>query len=131
MQLKFISLAAIATYTVSFSAWAQNDNGNVEPKNQPNDTELVFSSLELDQTNRGTIDINGYDRHFSVTFPTAYNNDVAYPVALFLHGCMCRPDFTDEAILNYLDWAPRLESRVSPCCCWLAPRRPPTKLGIP
>jgi len=23
---------------------------------------------------------------------------------------MCRPDFTDEAILNYLDWAPRLES---------------------
>ncbi len=74
------------------------------------DARLVFSSLELDQTNRGTIDINGYDRHFSVTFPTSYNNDVAYPVALFLHGCMCRPDFTDEAILNYLDWAPRLES---------------------
>ena len=62
MQLKFISLAAIAAYTVSFSAWAQNDNGNVEPKNQPNDTELVFSNLELDQTNRGTVNINGYDR---------------------------------------------------------------------
>ena len=74
------------------------------------DARLVFSSLELDQTNRGTININGYDRHFSVTFPTSYNNDLAYPVALFLHGCMCRPDFTDEAILNYLDWAPRLES---------------------
>jgi len=25
--------------------------------------------LEVDQTNRGTININGYDRHFSVTFP--------------------------------------------------------------
>ncbi len=73
------------------------------------DAKLVFSSLEPDQTNRGTININGYDRHFSVTFPISYNNDVAYPVVLFFHGCMCRPDFTEETILSYLDWAPRLE----------------------
>ncbi len=33
------------------------------------DTNLVFAGLELDQTNRGSININGYDRHFSVTFP--------------------------------------------------------------
>ena len=39
---------------------------------QPDDAELVFSSLDVDQTNRGTININGYDRHFSVTFPTSY-----------------------------------------------------------
>ena len=74
------------------------------------DTKLVFSSLELDQTNRGSININGYDRHFSITFPTAYDNSVAYPVVLFFHGCMCRPSFTDEAIKSYLDWAPRLEA---------------------
>ncbi len=110
MQLKYISLAAIAANTVAFSVWAQSDNGNVEPRNQPNDTELVFSSLELGQTNRGTVNINGYDRHFSVTFPTSYDNNVAYPVVLFFHGCMCRPDLTDEAILRYLDWAPRLDS---------------------
>ena len=110
MQLKSIGLAAIAAYTVAFAACAQSDNGNVEPTKQPVDTNLVFSSLELDQTNRGSININGYDRHFSVTFPTSYDNTVAYPVVLFLHGCMCRPSFTDEAILNYLDWAPRLES---------------------
>ena len=71
--------------------------------------ELEFSSLEPGQTNRGTITINGYDRHFSVTLPGSYENDVAYPVVLFFHGCMCRPDLTDEAILRYLDWAPRLE----------------------
>ncbi len=71
--------------------------------------ELVFPSLEPGQTNRGTIAINGYDRHFSVTLPGSYNNDVAYPAVLFFHGCMCRPDLTDEAILRYLDWAPRLE----------------------
>jgi len=74
------------------------------------DGKLVFSSLELDQTNRGTIKINGYDRHFSVTFPTSYDSSVAYPVVLFFHGCMCRPSFTEETILSYLDWAPRLES---------------------
>jgi poly(3-hydroxybutyrate) depolymerase len=80
---------------------------------QPTDldgSKLVFSSLELDQTNRGTININGYDRHFSVTFPSSYNNDVAYPVVLFLHGCRCRPEHTEEFILSYLDWEPRLDS---------------------
>lgn len=87
---------------IAGSAIAQPTNSNV--------TRLAFSSFELDQTNRGTIDINGYDRHFSVTFPTSYNNENAYPVILFFHGCMCRPDFSDEAILNYLDWAPRLDS---------------------
>jgi len=110
MQLKFIGLAAIAANTVALSVWAQSDRGIVEPTVQPDDTGLVFSSLELGQTNRGMVNINGYDRHFSVTFPTEYDNDVAYPVVLFFHGCMCRPDFTEEAILGYLDWAPRLES---------------------
>lgn len=110
MQLKFICLVSVVAYAVSFSAWAQNDSGNIESRKPLNDTELVFSSLEYDQTNRGTIDINGYDRHFSVTFPASYNNDAAYPVVLFFHGCMCRPDFTEDAILSYLDWAPRLES---------------------
>jgi len=89
---------------------AQPDSSSATPSTAPDATKLVFSSLELDQTNRGTININGYDRHFSVTFPTSYNNDVAYPVVLFFHGCRCRPDFTDEAILDYLDWAPRLDS---------------------
>ncbi len=110
MQLKSIGLAAIAACTVAFAACAQSDNANVEPAKQPDDTKLVFSSLELDQTNRGTININGYDRHFSVTFPTSYDKSVAYPVVLFFHGCMCRPSFTDEAIKSYLDWKPRLES---------------------
>ncbi len=86
------------------------DEGTVESTEQPNDTELVFSKLEIEKTNRGTININGYDRHFSVTFPTSYNNDVAYPVVLFFHGCMCRPDIREETILSYLDWKPRLES---------------------
>lgn len=111
---KVLQLAAV--YTVI--AWliptsapdAQSDAGLVEPTIQPDDAELVFASLELDQTNRGTVNINGYDRHFSVTFPSSYDNDVAYPVVLFFHGCMCRPDHTEETILSYLDWAPRLES---------------------
>lgn len=110
MQLKFTVLVSIVAYTVSFSAWTQNDDGNAEPGKLPNGTELVFSSLEHDQTNRGTININGYDRHFSVTFPTSYSSNVAYPVVLFFHGCMCRPDITEEAILSYLDWSPRSES---------------------
>ncbi len=76
---------------------------------QSDDAELVFSSLDIAQTNRGTVNINGYDRHFSVTFPTSYNREEAYPVVLFFHGCMCRPTFTDEAILRYLDWAQRLD----------------------
>ena len=76
---------------------------------QSDDTELVFSSLDIAQTNRGTVNINGYDRHFSVTFPTSYNREEAYPVVLFFHGCMCRPTVNDEGILKYLDWSPRLE----------------------
>ena len=87
-----------------------SDNGSIEQTKQPDDTKLVFSSLELDQTNRGSININGYDRHFSVTFPTSYDNSVAYPVVLFFHGCMCRPSFTEQSILKYLDWQPRLDS---------------------
>jgi len=81
----------------------------VEPPGQPDDARLVFSSLEFDQTNRGTININGYDRHFSVTFPTSYDKGETYPVVLFFHGCICRPDATDETVLRYLDWSPRLE----------------------
>ncbi len=76
---------------------------------QPDDAKLVFASLEIDQTNRGTININGYDRHFSVTFPSSYTNEEAYPVVLFFHGCRCRPTVTDETVLSYLDWSPRLE----------------------
>ena len=110
MQLKSIGLAAIAAYIVAFAASAQSDNGNIEPTKQSDDTKLVFSSLELGQTNRGSININGYDRHFSVTFPTSYDNSVAYPVVLFFHGCMCRPSHTEEIIKSYLDWKPRLDS---------------------
>ena len=110
MKLKSIGLAAIAACIAAFAACAQSDNGSIEPEKQPDDTKLVFSSLELDQTNRGSININGYERHFSVTFPTAYDKNKAYPVVLFFHGCMCRPDFTKESILSFLDWAPRLES---------------------
>ena len=50
---------------------------------QPGEPTLVFADLDVDQTNRGTVNINGYDRHFSVTFPTSYNNEEAYPVVLF------------------------------------------------
>ena len=81
----------------------------IAPTKQPDDAKLVFLSLDIDQTNRGTININGYDRHFSVPFPTSYNREEAYPVVLFFHGCMCRPNITDETILSYLDWSPRLE----------------------
>ncbi len=105
--LSGVTMFLLACTQVSTDA---SENGNVEPAKQPDDTKLVFSSLELDQTNRGTININGYDRHFSVTFPTSYDNSVAYPVVLFFHGCMCRPSFTEESILSYLDWKPRLES---------------------
>ena len=95
-----IALVLLSVFTMLSPAYAQASD----------DGKLVFSSLELDQTNRGSININGYDRHFSVTFPTVYDNSVAYPVVLFFHGCMCRPDFTEESIKRYLDWAPRLES---------------------
>ncbi len=105
--LSGVTMLLLACTQVSTDA---SENGNVEPAKQPDDTKLVFSSLELDQTNRGSININGYDRHFSVTFPTSYDNSVAYPVVLFFHGCMCSPDFTEESILSYLDWKPRLDS---------------------
>jgi len=110
MKRTSIRLAATVAYAAAFAACAQSDNGTVEPAGQPDDTKLVFSSLEVDQTNRGTININGYDRHFSVTFPTAYDKTKAHPVVLFFHGCMCRPSHTEEMIKSYLDWAPRLES---------------------
>ena len=83
--------------------------GMVEPTDQPDDAKLVFSSLDIDQTNRGTINIDGYDRHFSVTFPISYDKGEAYPVVLFFHGCICFPEATDETVLRYLDWSQRLE----------------------
>ena len=109
MQRKLIGLAVIAAYSVVFAAWAQAQSDNVadEPSKQGDDSKLVFSSLELDQTNRGTININGYDRHFSVTFPASYNNEDAYPVVLFFHGCMCRPDFTEESPRCRKRWSSR------------------------
>jgi poly(3-hydroxybutyrate) depolymerase len=105
--LKSAVLVWAVAWMIPMSALHAQSDGSA---GQRSDVELVFPSLSLDQTNRGTIDINGYDRHFSVTFPTAYDSSVEYPVVLFFHGCMCRPDFTEEAILGYLDWAPRLDS---------------------
>ena len=121
MKIRIRTIAAICAGSMLLLACTQEspdesrDSVTPTPISSPqsdtsDDARLVFSSLELDQTNRGTVSINGYDRHFSVTFPTSYNNDVAYPVVLFFHGCMCRPDLTEETILSYLDWAPRLES---------------------
>ena len=121
MKIRIRTIAAICAGSMLLLACTQEspdesrDSVTLTPISSPqsdtsDDARLVFSSLELDQTNRGTVNINGYDRHFSVTFPTSYNNDVAYPVVLFFHGCMCRPDLTEETILSYLDWAPRLES---------------------
>ena len=105
-----VTLFLLSGFTMLLLACTQvSPDGSVEPTTQPDDAKLVFSSLDIDQTNRGTININGYDRHFSVTFPTSYNNEEAYPVVLFFHGCRCRPTFTDETILSYLDWSPRLE----------------------
>ncbi len=106
-----VTLFLLSSFTMLLvpCAQAQSDKGIVEPTEQPDDSELVFSSLKIDQTNRGTININGYDRHFSVTFPTSYDNGVTYPAVLFFHGCMCGRNVTDETILRYLDWKPRLE----------------------
>ncbi len=78
-----VTLFLLSGFTMLSLTWAQNDNGNVEPPKQTDDTKLVFSSLALDQTNRGSININGYDQHFSVTFPTSYDNNVAHPVVFF------------------------------------------------
>ena len=69
-------------------------------------TDLAFSNLPIGQTNRGTIDINGHTRHVSVTFPTSYDNAKTYPVVLYFHGCMCKPEYTKEDILGYLDRLP-------------------------
>ncbi len=106
-----VTLFLLSSFTMLLvpCAQAQSDKGIVEPTEQPDDSELVFSSLKIDQTNRGTININGYDRHFSVTFPTSYDDGVTYPVVLFFHGCMCGRNVTDETVLRYLDWKPRLE----------------------
>jgi poly(3-hydroxybutyrate) depolymerase len=109
-KLRVILVLAIGIVLVpALGCEAQSDDGVVEPTEQSDDAKLVFESLELDQTNRGTINIAGYDRHFSVTFPTSYDNGVTNPVVLFFHGCMCGPDVTDETVLSYLDSKPRLE----------------------
>jgi len=109
-KLRVILVLAIGIVLLpALGCEAQSDDGDVEPTEQSDDAKLVFDSLELDQTNRGTINIAGYDRHFSVTFPTSYDNGVATPVVLFFHGCMCGPDVTDETVLSYLDSKPRLE----------------------
>jgi len=109
-KLRVILVLAIGIVLLpALGCEAQSDDGVVEPTEQSDDAKLVFESLELDQTNRGTINIAGYDRHFSVTFPTSYDNGVANPVVLFFHGCMCGPDVTDETVLSYLDSKPRLE----------------------
>jgi poly(3-hydroxybutyrate) depolymerase len=109
-KLRVILVLAIGIVLLpALGCEAQSDDGVVEPTEQSDDAKLVFESLELDQTNRGTINIDGYDRHFSVTFPTSYDNGVANPVVLFFHGCMCGPDVTDETVLSYLDSKPRLE----------------------
>ena len=121
MKIRIRTIAAICAGSMLLMACTQEspdesrDSVTPTPISSPqsdtsDDARLVFSSLELDQTNRGTVNINGYDRHFSVTFPTSYDNGVTYPVVLFFHGCMCRPHFTEETILSYLDWAPRLVS---------------------
>ena len=106
-----VTLFLLSSFTMLLvpCAQAQSDKGIVEPTEHPDDSELVFSSLKIDQTNRGTIKINGYDRHFSVTFPTSYDDGVTYPVVLFFHGCMCGRNVNDETVLRYLDWKPRLE----------------------
>jgi poly(3-hydroxybutyrate) depolymerase len=112
IAITFFLLSGFTMLSLACSQRSTDESGNrmVEPAQQPDNAKLVFSSLELDQTNRGSVNINGYDRHFSVTFPTAYDKSKAYPVVLFLHGCMCRPTHTEEIIKNYLDWKPRLES---------------------
>jgi poly(3-hydroxybutyrate) depolymerase len=94
---------------LSLACTQASPEGSFEATDQPDDAELVFSSLDIDQTNRGTIKINGYERHFSVTFPISYDKVAAYPVVLFFHGCICRPEATDETVLRYLDWSQRLE----------------------
>ena len=57
------------------SSDASRDSGTPESSAQSADAELVFASLDVEQTNRGTVNTNGYDRHFSVTFPTSYSRE--------------------------------------------------------
>ena len=73
-----LSMMLLPAYT-RVSPDESRDSGTSTPVSSPqsDDAELVFASLEIDQTNRGTININGYDRHFSVTFPTSYDNEEA------------------------------------------------------
>ena len=84
-------LAIAITSLHALAGGGQGEEPLAESTEQLDDGKLVFSSLDVDQTNRGTVNINGYDRHFSVTFPTSYDSEEAYPVVLFFHGCMCRP----------------------------------------
>ncbi len=51
--LSGVTMLLLACTQVSTDA---SENGNVEPAIQPDDMKLVFSSLELNQTNRGSID---------------------------------------------------------------------------
>ena len=69
-------------------------------------TDLKFSNLSIGLTDKGTVDINGYTRHFFVTFPTSYDNAKTYPIVLYFHGCICKPEYTKEDILGYLDRIP-------------------------
>jgi len=114
-------LFRLSGFTMLLLACTAVEPPNVEPGEQSGDAELVFSSLEVDQTNLGTIRINGYDRHFSVTFPTSYDVGEPYPVVLFFHGCICRPAATDETVLKY-DWS-RIERISSSSRCPPFPRR--------
>ena len=41
--------------------WLTCCSALAQTQSEPDDAKLVFSSLEVDQTNRGTININGYD----------------------------------------------------------------------
>lgn len=87
-----------------------NEVEETTPSGSDSPPPSLFTNLSTNETNLKTISINGYDRHFSITFPISYNKDLSYPVVLFFHGCMCRSDFTDESILSYLNWEQRLES---------------------
>jgi len=107
----FAGLLLLPVFTQASSDESRDSVTPTPTSSRPPDAaELVFSSLDINQTNRGTININGYDRHFSVTFPPSYNREKMYPVVLFFHGCMCRPTHTEEKILSYLDRTQRLES---------------------
>ncbi len=88
---------------------ANSDQATELPK-PPETGRIVFSSLDYDKTNYGTININGYDRYFSITFPSLYEHNLAHPVVLFFHGCMCRPGLTEREIKSYLDWDPGLDA---------------------